>query len=69
MRKSNKKKVLKKKDGERNLHFPSCMPDVQAALRKTRGTEWKKWMKFNAGVILTDEEVRRHTKQVARPIG
>ena len=32
MRKSNRKKVLKKKDGERNLHFPSCTPDVQAAL-------------------------------------
>ena len=52
VRKSNKKKVLKKKkDGERNLHFPSCSPDVQDALRETRRTEWNKWMKFNAGVI------------------
>ena len=57
MRKSSKKKVLKKKDGERNLYFPSCTPDVQAALRETRRTEWNKWMKFNAGIILTDEEV------------
>ena len=40
MRKSNKKKLLKK-DGERNLHLPSCPPDVQAALRETRRTEWK----------------------------
>ena len=30
VRKSNKKKKPKKKDGERNLHFPSCTPDVQA---------------------------------------
>ena len=45
------------KDGERHLHFPSCTPDVQAALIETRRTEWNKWMKFNAGVILTDEEV------------
>ena len=62
LRKGNKKKVLKKKDGERNLHFPSCTPDVQAALRETRRTEWNMWRKFNAGVILTDEEVRRLTE-------
>ena len=62
MRKGNKKKVLKKKDGERNLHFPSCGPGVQAALSETRRTEWNKWMKFNAGVFLTDEEVRRLTE-------
>ena len=54
MRKINKKKVLKKKDGERNLDVPSCTPDVQAALRETRRIEWNKWMKFNAGIILTD---------------
>ena len=61
MRKSNRKKVLKK-DGERYLRFPSCRPDVQAALGETRRTEWNKWMKFNAGVTLTDEEVRRLTE-------
>ena len=54
MRKSKKKKVLKKKDGERNFNFPSCSPDVQAALRETRRTEWNKWKNFNAGVILTE---------------
>ena len=40
----------------------SCPPDVQAALRETRHAEGKKWMKFNAGVILTDEEVRQLTE-------
>ena len=60
MRKSNKK-ALKKKDVERNLQFPSCWPDMQTALRERRRTEWNNWMKFNAGVILTDEEVRRLT--------
>ena len=54
--------MLKKKDGERNLHVPSCTPDVQAALRETRRIEWNKWMQFNAGGILTDEEVRRLTE-------
>ena len=62
MRKSNKKKVLKKKNGERNLHCPSCTPDVQPAFRETRRIEWNKWMKFNAGNILTDEEVRQLTE-------
>ena len=35
---------------------------MQAALGETRRTEWNKWMKFNAGVTLTDEEVRRLTE-------
>ena len=56
VRKSNKK-VLKQKDGERNLHFPSCTLDVQAALRETRRIEWNKWMKFN-----THQEVRQLTE-------
>ena len=62
MRKSNKKKVLKKKDGDRNLQFPSCRPDVQAALRETSCTEWQKWMFFNSGVVLTGAEVRQLTE-------
>ena len=62
MRRSNKKKLLKQTDGERNVHFPSCSPDVQAALRETRRTEWKTWRNFNAGVILTDEEARQLTE-------
>ena len=51
MRHSNRKKLLKKRDGERNLHFASCLPEVQGALRETRRTEWKRWMSFSAGVI------------------
>ena len=63
MRQNNKKKLLKKKkDGERNLHFASCPPEVQAALRETRRAKWKKWRKCNAGAILTDEEVRQLTE-------
>ena len=52
---------LKKEYGERNLHFLSYPPEVQAALRETRHAEWKKWMKFNASVVLADEEVRQLT--------
>ena len=47
MRQSNRKKLLNKKDGERNLHFASCPLEVQAA----RSAELKNWMSFNAGVI------------------
>ena len=61
-RQSNKKKLLKKKGGARTLHFASCPPEVQAALIKKRRTEWNKWMKLNAGVILTDEEVHQLTE-------
>ena len=50
MRKRNRKEVLQKKDGERNL--PICPSGVQAAVRETRRAEWNKWMNFNAGVIL-----------------
>ena len=64
MRQSNKKNLLKKKDGERHLHFASCPPEVQAALRETRHAEWKKWLSFNAGIILTDEDVRQLTEVV-----
>ena len=35
---------------------------MHAALRETRRTEWKKWQNFNAGVILTNEEVRQLTE-------
>ena len=56
--------MLKKKDGERNLHFPSCTPDVQAALREKRRIEWNKWITFHASVVLTDEKVRQITEAV-----
>ena len=41
MRRSNGKKLLKKKDGERNLDFASFSPEVQASLMGTRRIEWK----------------------------
>ena len=54
--------MLKKKDGERNLHFASCPHEVQAAPRERRDvSNGKKWTSFNAGVSLTDEEVRQLT--------
>ena len=58
LRQSNNKKLLKK-DGERNFHFPSCPPDVQVVVRETRHADCKKWMSFNAGVILTNEQVHQ----------
>ena len=63
MRHSNKKKLLKKRDGEGSLHIASCPPEVQAALRERRDVpNGKKWVSFNAGVILTEEEVRQLTE-------
>ena len=35
---------------------------MQKELDKSRGTEWQKWRKFNAGVILTKKEVRKAEK-------
>ena len=55
----NKKKVLKKKGGERNLNFPSCSPDVQAPVRNKRRVEWTNLTNLNAGIILAGEEVRQ----------
>ena len=48
----------RKKDGDKNLRYSNCTPDIQAGLRKSRVTEWQKWKQFNAGVILTKEEVQ-----------
>ena len=62
VRQINKKELVKKKDCERNLHFAASSPEVQAALRETRRVEWKKVDEFNAGIILTDEEVLQHTQ-------
>ena len=53
------RRMLKKKDDGRTLRFPSCTPDVEAALREVRRAEWNKWMKFNAFIILMDEEGRQ----------
>ena len=51
------RKPPKKKDGDKNLNFNACTPDIQKGLRKSRAAEWQKWKKFNAGVILTTEEL------------
>ena len=45
----------RKKDGDKNLRYSNCTPDIQAGLRKSRVTEWQKWKQLNAGVILTKE--------------
>ena len=54
-----KPKVQRKKDGDKNLRYADCPPDIQAGLRKTRVEEWQKWQKFNAGVVLSTEEVKK----------
>ena len=51
-------KKPKKKDGDKNLHFASSSPEIQQGLRHSRAAEWQKWKKFNAGVILTKDELR-----------
>ena len=61
MRKSIKKNTLKKKDGERNFHFPSCTPRCASRSQSDETHEWNRWMKFSAGFMLTDEEVRQLT--------
>ena len=44
-------------DGDKNLMYASCSLDIQAGLRKSRAEEWQKWKKFNAGVVLTKQEL------------
>ena len=51
------KKPVKAKDGDKNLRYSQCDPEIQKGLRKARAEEWKKWQKFNAGVILSKREV------------
>ena len=58
-KKTPARKPPKKKDGEKNLSFASCDPEVQEGLRKTRVKEWEKWQQFNAGVILSKDEVNK----------
>ena len=53
------KKHMKAKDGDKNLAFASCSPEVQAGLRKSRVVEWRKWKQFNAGVILAKDELQQ----------
>ena len=46
-----------KKDGDKNLRFQDCSPEIQKLLQRTRAEEWRKWKWLNAGVILTQQEV------------
>jgi len=52
------RKPVKKKDGDKNLDFASCSPDIQKGLRHARAKEWQKWKQFNAGVILSNAELQ-----------
>ena len=57
-KKTPARKPPKKKDGDKNLAYHQCPPEIQRGLDKSRCVEWQKWRKFNAGVILTNEEVK-----------
>ena len=58
-----KQKIPKAKDGDNNLKFSDCTPDIQKGLRKARSEEWQKWMKYNAGVVLTQSELEHIISQ------
>ena len=45
------------KDGDKNLKYSNCSPEIQRGLNQTRAAEWRKLMKFRAGVVLTPEQV------------
>ena len=45
------RKPPKKKDGDKNLSYAACSPEIQKGLRASRVAEWQKWRKFNAGVL------------------
>ena len=46
-----------KKDGDKNLCFQNCSPEIQELLQHARAEEWRTWAKCNAGVALTQQEV------------
>ena len=49
-------------DDERSLRYDRCPPEIQRGLEGSRQAEWQKWMKYNAGVILTEAETTRLVK-------
>ena len=57
-KKAPARKPPKKKDGDKNLSYNSCSPDIQQGLRKARVKEWQKWKDFNAGVLLSKAELQ-----------
>ena len=40
------RKPPKKKDGDKNLSYNSCSPEIQKGLRKSRAKEWQKWKRI-----------------------
>lgn len=58
-KKTRVRKPPKKKHGDKNLSFASCSQEIQKGLRKPRAPEWQKSKQFNAGVLLSDEELQK----------
>mgnify|MGYP003309443906 CR=1 FL=1 len=56
-KKTPTRKPQKKKDGDKNLSYASCSPEIQRGLDKSRCKEWQTLKKFNAGVLLPKAEV------------
>ena len=52
------RKPPKKKDGDKNLSYASCSPEIQKGLRQSRVKGLRKWKEFNAGVILSRTELQ-----------
>ena len=36
------------KDGDKNLRYSNCSPEIQRGLDQTRAAEWRKWLTFPA---------------------
>jgi len=58
IKKTPARKPQKKKDGDKNLSYASCSPDIKRGLDQSRCNEWQKWKEFNAGVLLSKAEVQ-----------
>jgi len=56
-KKTPARKPPKKKDGDKNLRYASCSPEIQKGLQKSRAAEWQKWTGFNAAYLLPPEEL------------
>ena len=60
---AKKRKTYRKpprpKDGDKNLRFSECPPEIQKGLRNSRAVEWQKRMNFNARIILETQELNR----------
>jgi hypothetical protein len=51
------KKPQRQKDGDKNLCYSDCTPEIQKGLEKARAAEWQKWRKFNASVVIGREDL------------